>query len=174
MRHRVGLSVSRDMRTAIGSVEPGLPVVAVQSFDDAVALPLLPQRLAAWVTGSAGAVGIFLAALGLYGLAAFLVAQRTREIAICMALGASRRDVRQMVLGQAARLGAVGAVAGLALGSRLGLVIQSLSLLIGVPPFDPATVGGMTVLISAVLLAASYLPARRAASMNPAVALRAE
>ena len=83
---------------------PDLPIVRIQSFEEAAAIGLFPRRLAAWVAACAGVIGIFLAALGLYGLAAFLVAQRTREIAIRMALGATQRDVRSMVLSQAARL----------------------------------------------------------------------
>jgi putative ABC transport system permease protein len=111
--------------------------------------------VAAWIAGSVGSIGIFLAALGLYGLAAFLVAQRTREIAIRMALGASQRDIRSMVLGQAARLGAIGAVVGIVFASGLGRLIQGLSLLVGVQPTDPLTFGGMALLKSAVLFAAA-------------------
>ncbi len=79
----------KEIRTAMAQVEPNVPIVMLQSFDDAAAIGLLPQKLAAWIAGSVGTIGIFLAALGLYGLMAFLVAQRTREIAIRMALGAS-------------------------------------------------------------------------------------
>ena len=91
-----------------------------------------------------------------------------------MALGASQRDVRSMVLSQAARVGAIGAVVGIVLALGLGLLIQSLRLLVGVQPADPVTFGGVALLMSAVLFAASYVPARRAASTDPAVALRAE
>ena len=89
IRHAPGRQVAQDMRTAMAQVEPNVPIVMLQSFDDATAIGLLPQKLAAWIAGSVGTIGIFLAALGLYGLMAFLVAQRTREIAIRMALGAS-------------------------------------------------------------------------------------
>ena len=78
----------------MAQVEPNVPIVMLQSFDDATALGLLPQKLVAWISGSVGTIGIFLAALGLYGLMAFLVTQRTREIAIRMALGASHADMR--------------------------------------------------------------------------------
>jgi ABC-type antimicrobial peptide transport system permease subunit len=130
--------------------------------------------VAAWIAGSVGSLGVFLAALGLYGLAAFVVGQRTREIAIRMALGASPRDVRSMVLGQAARLGAIGMLVGVVLALGLGRLVQGVSLLVGVQRTDPATFGGMAMLMSAVLFAASYLPARRALSTDPAVALRVE
>ena len=87
---------------------------------------LLPQKLAAWIAGSVGTIGVFLAALGLYGLMAFLVAQRTKEIAIRMALGASQRDMRAMVLRQAAMLGAIGGVIGLLLAAGIGTLAQVL------------------------------------------------
>lgn len=174
VKHASGQSIAKDVREAISSAEPRLPIVQIQSFDEATALGLLPQRVAAWIAGGVGAIGVFLAALGLYGLAAFVVAQRTREIAIRMALGALPRDVRSMVLGQAARLGAIGAALGMVLAFGLGRLVQSLNLLVGVQPTDPATFSGMALLMGAVLFAASYVPARRAASTDPAVTLRAE
>jgi hypothetical protein len=174
VRHAPGLSVTEDVRAAITSVEPGLPIVLIQTLEQATAFGLLPQRVAAWTAASVGSIGICLAALGLYGLAAFLVAQRTREIAIRMALGASPRDVRSMVLGQATRLAGIGTILGLALAAGLGQIVQSLSLLVGVQPFDPLTFGAAAALMSAVLFAASDLPARRAASTDPAGALRGE
>ena len=108
----------------MAQVEPNVPIVMLQSFDDAAAIGLLPQKLAAWIAGSVGTIGIFLAALGLYGLMAFLVAQRTREIAIRMALGASNGDMRSMVLKQAGTLGAIGGVIGLALAAGIGTLAQ--------------------------------------------------
>jgi len=141
---------------------------------DATAFGLLPQRIAAWVAGSVGVIGLFLAALGLYGLTAFLVAQRTREIAIRMALGATHGQVLSMVLRQAGRLGVIGGAVGLVLATGLGRVVQSLSLLVEVQPSDPLTVVGTLVVMAGVLLLASLYPARRAARTNPAMALRAE
>lgn len=173
VKHAVGQSVATEIRAAVAGVEPRLPVVLMRSFDEAAAVTLLPQRFAAWVAGVVGGIGILLAALGLYGLAAFMVAQRTREIAIRMALGASQADVRSMVLGQAARLGLAGTVAGLLLAAALGRLVQHLSLLVGVPPTDPLTFGSVALLLALVLFAASYIPARRAASTEPASALRA-
>jgi len=130
--------------------------------------------VAAWIAGAVGSIGIFLAAFGLYGLAAFLVAQRTHEIAIRMALGASHADVRAMVLGQAARLSAIGAVAGVGLALGLGRLIQRSSLLVGVQPTDPVTFVGLALLIGGVLFVASYLPARRDTSTDPVASLRAQ
>jgi putative ABC transport system permease protein len=162
------------VRQTIARVDPGLPVILHQSLEDAASIGLLPQRIAAWVAGSVGSIGIFLAALGLYGLTAFLVVQRTREIAIRMAMGASQSQVHTMVLRQAARLGIIGAVIGLALAAGLGQVVQSLSLLVNVRSIDPLTFGSVVLLMAMVLLAASLLPARRAARTDPARALRAE
>ena len=174
MKHAEGLSLAGELRLAINSVEPDLPVVRMQSFDEATALGLLPQRLAAWIAGSVGVIGVFLAVLGLYGLTAFLVAQRTREIAIRMALGASRGNVRSMVLRQAALLGAGGAIVGMVIASGLGVAVQRLSLLVDVTPTDSVTFVGVAAALAVVLLAATYVPTRRAVATNPASALRAE
>ncbi len=174
LAHGGGLNLGNEVRQTLARVEASLPVVLHQSLDEATTISLLPQRLAAWVAGTVGSIGLFLAALGLYGLTAFLVAQRTREIAIRMALGATDRQVLSMVLRQAARLGVVGAVIGLVLAAGLGQVVQSLSLLVNVQSTDPLTFGAVGLLMAAVLLAASLLPARRAARTDPATALRAE
>src|SRR5688572_24044034 len=172
VRHTPGRQIEREIRAAMAQVEPNVPVIMLQSFEDAAAIGLLPQKLAAWIAGSVGAIGIFLAALGLYGLMAFLVTQRTREIAIRMALGASARTVRAMVLKQAGTLAAIGGVIGLVLAGGIGTLAQSL--LVGVPPIDPIAFGGTATLFAVVLTIAAWSPARRAAATDPAVALRAE
>jgi predicted permease len=172
VKHAPGAQVAQDIRSAMAQVEPNVPVVMLQTFDDATALGLLPQKLAAWIAGSVGTIGVFLAALGLYGLMAFLVAQRTREIAIRMALGASHGDVRTMVLRQAARLGVVGGAIGLVLAAAIGTLAQVM--LVGVPPVDPVSFGGTALLFIAVLATAAWAPAAKAAGTDPAVALRAE
>lgn len=172
IRHAEGRPVAQDARTALAQVEPGVPVLFAQSFEEAAGIGLLPQRVAAWVAGLVGSVGILLAALGLYGLMAFLVAQRTREIAIRVALGASRGEMQAMVLKQAARLGLYGALIGLAMAAGVGMLTQSL--LVGVAPIDPVSFGATTVLFVVVLAVAAWSPARRAATTDPASALRAE
>jgi len=172
IRHVPGRSIARDVRATVAEVEPSVPIVFIQSFAEAAALGLLPQRVATWIAGAVGGVGIFLAALGLYGLMAFLVAQRTREIAIRMALGASHGRVRSMVLGQAARLGIAGAVIGLALAGVVGMLARSL--LVGVAPLDPISFGGATLLFVLVLGVACWAPAARAGATDPAAALHAE
>ncbi len=172
VRHEPGRRVSADVRQAIAQVEPAVPVLFVQPLEEAVAIGLLPQRLTAWIAGSVGGIGTLLAALGLYGLMAFLVAQRTREIAIRMALGASTRAATRLVLAQAARLTVIGVVIGLLLSAGAGTVLDSL--LVGITPLDPVTTATTTLLIISVLGIACWIPARRAARTNPATALRAE
>lgn len=172
IRHVEGRPIVADARTALAQVEPGVPVLFAQSFEEAAGIGLLPQRVAAWVAGGVGTAGILLAALGLYGLMAFLVAQRTREIAIRVALGASSGDMQAMVLRQAARLGIYGGLAGLALAAGVGTLTRSM--LVGVPPVDPVSFGVTTILFIGVLAAAAWVPARRASSTDPASALRAE
>lgn len=172
VRHAPGREIGQEIRAAMAQVEPNVPVLMLQSFEDAAALGLLPQKLAAWIAGSVGTIGIFLAALGLYGLMAFLVAQRTREIAIRMALGASDRDMRSMVLKQAGSLAAIGGIIGLVLAGGIGTLAQRL--LVGVTPIDPIAFGGTAALFAVVLAIAAWAPARRAAATDPATALRAE
>jgi predicted permease len=174
VKHAGTHDIASEVRRVVASVEPALPVVEIQSFDEATGLGLFPQRVAAWTAGMVGGIGVFLAALGLYGITAFVVAQRTREIAIRMALGASAGDVRAMVLRQAARLCVFGTALGLLIAWGIGTVADSLSLLIGVRPADPLTFAGLSALLCAVLLGASYAPARRAAATDPAAALRAQ
>ena len=172
VRHAPGAQVAQGIRAAMAQVEPNVPIVMLWSFEDAAALGLLPQKLAAWIAGSVGTIGIFLAALGLYGLMAFLVAQRTREIAIRMALGASHTDMRTMVLKQAGMLGAIGGLAGLALAAAIGTLAQVM--LVGVPPIDPLSFGATALLFVIVLAVAAWTPANRAAATDPAKALRSE
>lgn len=172
IRHADGRRIAADVRTAMAQVEPNVPIVMLQSFEDAAAIGLLPQKLAAWIAGSVGTIGIFLAALGLYGLMAFLVAQRTREIAIRMALGATADEMRSLVLRQAGKLGAIGGIIGLALAAAVGTLAQVM--LVGVAPIDPLSFGGTALLFTVVLAIAAWTPARRAAATDPAKALRAE
>jgi hypothetical protein len=172
IRHEPGGSLDGALRAAMAQVEPGVPVMFVQSFDDAVAIGLTPQRLTAWVAGSVGGAGVVLAALGLYGLMAFLVAQRRREIAIRMALGATATELQRQVLTQAARLGVLGGAVGLGLAAGVGALLRPL--LVGVAVLDVPSAAAAVALFVGVLAAASWRPARLAATTDPAAALRAE
>lgn len=171
-RHLQGAAPESALRTAVAAEAPSVAVMFVQSFDDAVAIGLTPQRLAAWVAGSVGGIGVGLAGFGLYGLMAFLVTERTREIAIRIALGASAADARAMVFGTAVRLALAGAVIGSALAAGVGQLLRGL--LVGVTPVDPIAFGTVGAAFSVVLALASWLPARRAAATDPSTALRAE
>jgi putative ABC transport system permease protein len=172
VRRAPGSSQIPAVRQAIRAFDPNLPVVHAQTLREATAIGLLPQKIAAWIAGSVGSVGLLLAALGLYGLAAFSVAQRTREIALRMALGATRESVLALVLRQSARLALIGGVVGLALALGVGMVLQSL--LIGIRPIDPVAFGTAVSTLVVVLLAASWVPARRASRLDPMRALRSE
>jgi putative ABC transport system permease protein len=172
VRRSPGGSRINDLRKAVASFDPNLPVIHTQTLKEATAIALLPQRLAAWIAGGVGTIGLLLAALGIYGLTAFAVAQRTREIAVRMALGASREAVLSLVLRQAAWLALVGSVAGFALAIAASQLLTSL--LVGLGAVDPIAFGMATLILTVVLLAASWAPAIRAARMNPMRALRTD
>ena len=160
------------IRAAVRRLDPLLPTPGVTSLTVATSGVLLPQRVAAQVTAVLGIVGLLLAAVGLYGIVAYLVGQRTREIGVRMALGASHADVLRMVVGDGMRPVAVGMGIGLLLA--LGVTRLLMSFLLGVSPLDTITFVAGAVLLTAVALTASYLPARRAAATDPVRALRAE
>jgi predicted permease len=161
-----------DLRQAVIAFNPNLPVIFTQTLSDYVALALFPQRLAAWIAGSVGLIGLLLAAIGLYGLTAFAVVQRRRELALRMALGASHEAVLSLVLRQAGQLALIGAVAGLLLATGVSKLLESL--LVGVGTVDPMAFGLATLVLLSTLCIATWLPARRAATMDPMRALRAE
>ena len=165
-------SLAAPVRAVLKDVDPNLPLVRVSSLREFADFGLLPQRLAASVAGSLGSVALLLAAIGLYGVTAFTVARRTREIGLRVALGANPRRVKALVVGQALKLTAIGGAVGLLLAVGMARLISDL--LFGVSPFDPIAFGGTVGALVIVTLAASYIPARRAANLSPTVALRAE
>jgi ABC-type antimicrobial peptide transport system permease subunit len=122
--------------------------------------------------GIAAAVALLLGTIGIYGVISYVVSQRTRELGVRIALGAGGRKVVRMVLKQGLVLAGVGAAIGL--GSAYGLTRLMTALLYGVSPTDPMTYGVVAVVLVGIALLASYLPARRAASVDPMEALRAE
>lgn len=160
------------VRQALRSFDPNLPLVRLQPLRDSADLGLLPQRLAAALAVSLGAVALLLAGIGLYGVTAFAVAGRTKEIGVRMALGADRRRVMRMVLWQGARLSAAGGAVGIALA--LGVTRILSSLLFGVSPLDPWTYLITLALLAGVTAAATFVPARRAAGVNLLASLRNE
>lgn len=167
-----GRSVARDVRTIAAAMSTALPVLSMQSLQDAVAVSLAPQRIGAFVAGSLGLVGVLLAAIGVYGVTAYTVSRRTREIAIRTALGAQRGAVARLVLRQAISLTTIGCAIGLVLSAAAGQVLSAL--LVGVSPIDPTTIAGAVVLCGGVAMAACYVPISRAMRIAASDALRAE
>jgi predicted permease len=161
-----------EVRAAIRQVDPYLPLTHASTLEDATAIGLLPQRLAAAVAGGFGFVGLLLASMGIYGITAFSVTQRTREIGVRMALGATRSGVVRLVVGQSMRMAMPGVVIGLAVAAGAAQLLRGL--LYGIAALDPVSFGGGAALFCALALAASWWPARRAAALSPAEALRTD
>ena len=160
------------VRQAIKEINRNLPIAEVATFSEHVDRSLVQQKLVARLSGIFGLLALLLAAIGLYGVISYSVAQRTREIGIRMALGAERRNVLRLVLAQGANLALVGVAAGL--GASWALTRWIESLLFGVSPTDRVTFVIIALLLIAVALLACYIPARRAAKVDPMIALRFE
>jgi predicted permease len=158
------------LRAAVAEVVPDLPVFDVQTMQEVVDSSLADRKLVMWLLAAFAGVALLLAATGLYGLLAYLVAQGRREIGIRMALGAARRAVLAMVVGQGSRLLAAGLAAGLVLG-LLGARLLG-DLLYGVRPADAATLLAVAVALTVVSLLALWVPARRALRVDPMTVLR--
>jgi putative ABC transport system permease protein len=160
------------LRRAIAETTPQIELASAEPFDQLLSGPLAQPRMNAILLGIFAGAAIVLAAVGLFGVLATLVRQRQRELGVRLALGASAAEVAQLVV----RRGLVLASAGVLAGGAAALVVnQSLrALLFDVSPTDAATLGGTCVLLLVVALLAAWLPARRATSIEPAIALRAE
>jgi predicted permease len=167
-----GPSLLPQVRALVAEMNPNLPLVYASTLTDLTAIVLLPHRLASWLAAVVAIVGAFLAAIGIYGLAAYNVSQRTREIGVRVALGALRRQVMQLIVAGAALPVVIGAVLGLLASSLVTNLL--VGILYGVQPLDPISFAGGAVIFIAVAGLASLIPARRAASVNPVEALRAE
>jgi predicted permease len=158
------------IRHEIQSIDPGLPVFNVSSMNDVLDRSLASRRFSADLVGGFAGLAVFLASIGIYGLLAYMVGQRSREIGIRMALGAQRGDILKMFLSKGVALAGLGIVAGLVVSASTASMMASL--LYGVRPHDPAVFLTVPLLLFAIAVLASYLPARRAAKVNPIVALR--
>jgi predicted permease len=144
----------------------------MESMDDAISDSLASRRFAMILLGVFAALALVLACVGIYGVISYLAAQRTHEIGVRIALGAQRRDVLRLVLGQSARMTLIGIAIGLAAAAALGPALKSL--LFGISANDPVTFAAVAILLTLVALAACYIPARRAMKVDPMVALRYE
>jgi len=157
------------IRKQVQTIDPALPVYDIQTmterFDDA----LISRRLPMFVAAAFGAVALLLAAIGIYGVLAYGVVQRRREIGIRLALGSSTGRVFGLVLSDGVKMIAIGLLAGLAAMFAVAKSIEGL--LFGVRPLDPMVVGGVAVVLALVATAATVLPARRAARVNPTTAI---
>ena len=168
----VALSLTAPIRAVLRDVNPNLPLISLTPFRQYADLGLLPQRLAATIAGLLGGVALLLAAIGVYGVVAHMVASRTREIGVRVALGADRSRVRRLVFRQGVGLAIGGNAAGLAVALGAAQLVRSL--LFGVSPADPMTLAATFVLLTGVAFAACLAPARRASRLNPIDALKAE
>ena len=157
---------------AIHKADPNLPVTHVMTMDGLLTDTISPRRFSATLVGVFAVLAIVLAAVGIYGVMSYTVSQRTQEIGVRMALGAQLTSVRRMILGQTLKLTLIGVALGLAGAFVVARFLTSL--LFGVGVYDPLTFLGVAVLLVAVALAASYVPARRAMRVHPIVALRYE
>jgi ABC-type antimicrobial peptide transport system permease subunit len=165
-------SMIATVRRAMQDVSADLPYLQVQSVQEMIDPEIRPWRLGATLFGVFGFVALVIAALGLYGVLAYTVAQRSHEMGVRVALGAQRGDVLRLVVGQGTRLAALGVVIG-AVGALAGGRALA-SRLYGVSATDPATLAGVALTLLAVAVLASWLPARRATKVDPVVALRVE
>ncbi len=160
------------LRNEVASIDARLTITTLQTMEDAIASTLREQRTASWLLSLAGGLGLLLATVGVYGVMSFLVAQRTHEVGVRMALGAEARHVVRMIVGRGLALSAVGVVVGLGLAALVTRFLQGL--LFGVSPLDVSVFALMAVAALVVAGLASWVPARRASRVDPMEALRHE
>lgn len=165
-------SAAQTVRRTIASIDPGLPITRVATMDQLISATTAQRRLALVLFGAFAAAALLLAVAGIYGVLAGNVAERTREIGLRSALGATPREIMRLVLGQGARLGLIGLVLGLAACAVLTRYLRTF--LFDVAPNDPAAIATVIMTLVAVTVAASVIPARRAVRVDPVEALRAE
>jgi predicted permease len=161
-----------EVQREVANVDPLMAATQVQTIEEFMALPLFPARTVGWLLGVSGTLAVVMTAIGLFGVIAYLVSQRTHEIGVRMALGARRGDVMKMVLRQGLWLTAIGL--GIGLCAAFGASRLLSPLLYGIGANDPATMMAVALGLAAIALSACYLPARKAMKVDPSVALRYE
>jgi putative ABC transport system permease protein len=164
---------STDMvRASLRSIDPGVPIAAIASMETLLDQSLGPRRFNLYLLATFAAASLALAAIGLFGVMAYLVSQRTREIGVRLALGATRGEVFRLIIGRGLGLAVVGA--GVGVGGALWLTRAMQTLLFSVSRTDPMTFIAVPLALVLVALVACYIPARRAMRVDPVTALRAE
>ena len=165
-------ALAADLRETVWSLDPDLPVSQLASLEDVFAASIGPQRFMSWLLGAFAALGLVLGAVGIYGVMAFMVGHRTREIGIRMALGARPVDALRVVMGRGLVLTALGVALGLVGALAASRALSSL--LFEVTPTDPVTLIAVSILLAGTALFACYWPARRATRVDPIETLRYE
>jgi putative ABC transport system permease protein len=165
-------AIAGAVAAAIHRINPGFPLVNLGTVEDAMAVELEPQQVMLNLIGAFAAAALLLASIGLYGVMAYAVTNRQRELSIRVALGAARRDVMRLIMGKGARLLAIGLGAGLLAGYATARLVASR--MTEVSAGDPLVFAAAAFLLGLVATIACWLPARRATKVDPVVALRAE
>jgi ABC-type antimicrobial peptide transport system permease subunit len=167
-----GQALLPSVRDVVRQVEPNLPILDVRTQDEQIAANMRQERIFATLTSGFGLLALVLACVGIYGIMACLVVERTSEIGVRLALGAVPSQVMAMILRQTSWILLAGVMAGLAVALALVRVVRSM--LYGIAAWDPLTFSGAALLLILVGLGASWIPARRASGIQPVEALRHE
>jgi putative ABC transport system permease protein len=165
-------SIAKTVRRLVAARNRDIPVENLVSMEETIGNSLAPQQVTTVALTLFAVVALLLACLGLYGVLAYSVSQRTHEIGLRVALGAERSDVLKLVVGQGFKLTLIGV--GIGIVGAVAVTRLLAGLLYGVKPTDPLTFAAVSLLLTAVALLASYIPARRATKVDPMVALRYE